>query len=126
MKLWELSETRFPKVWQLCKPCSRGKRSFEAWWAKGPSYAYQLGALIRVPPVCLLGSLETFRLHPNASKHVRTHPNTSERIRMGPNTSENFHKHPKLSEKIREKTQNFAIVDFGIKTVTPIAVEVAV
>ena len=27
MKRWESSETRFPKVWRLCEPCSRGKRS---------------------------------------------------------------------------------------------------
>ena len=29
MKRRESSETRFPKVWQLYGPCSKGKRSFE-------------------------------------------------------------------------------------------------
>ena len=46
MKRWESPETRFPKVWRLCEPCSRGKRSFEVWWARAPNYAYQLAALI--------------------------------------------------------------------------------
>ena len=29
MKRQESSETRFRKVWQLCEPCSRGKRPFK-------------------------------------------------------------------------------------------------